>query len=84
MPSDYGMYYILVQVLVFKVRGKASFSAESLTAFAFPILLNQEALQLELLTFRLFVSCLWLIFAPHATAETGPTAGKMTHNLLLV
>lgn len=40
----------------FKVRGKASISVESLTGFAFPISLNQEVLQLELLTFRLFFS----------------------------
>lgn len=84
LPPYYWMYCTLVQVLEFKVRRKVSISGESLTGFAFPILLNQEVLQLELLTFCFFFSSLCLIFAPHATTETGPTAGKMTHNLVLV
>lgn len=75
------MYCILVWVLELKVRGKASVSAESLTGFAFPISLKQEVLQSGLLPLRLFFFSLRLIFA---TAETGPTAGIMSQNLVLV
>lgn len=79
--------YIWVRGLAFRLRHEGeptNFQWRLYPPFPFAILVNQEVLQLELLRsplcflsiFLSFFLSFCVIFAPLATAETGPTAGK--------